>query len=88
MMQCDHCQKELSPIVQIYNPRSCRWMKLDRRLGKIIHMKKYYGPYKNIPILEVNYYEKAEIREIQSAPKVGSISRSEAKIAAKKVSKK
>ncbi|MBA7688461.1 hypothetical protein ES703_96942 [subsurface metagenome] len=38
-------------IVQIKNPKSGRYIKIDRRLGKIIAHKNSDGPYKNIEII-------------------------------------
>jgi len=37
-------------IVQVKNPKTDRYVKLDRDAGKIIDHKKSPGPYKNIPI--------------------------------------
>jgi len=37
-------------IVQVKNPRSGRFVKIDRAAGKIIDHKKTSGAYKNIPI--------------------------------------
>jgi hypothetical protein len=37
-------------IVQIKNPRSGHYVKIDRTEGKIIDHKKTEGPYKNVPI--------------------------------------
>lgn len=37
-------------IVQVKNPRTNRYVKIDREAGKIIDQKKSEGPYKNIPI--------------------------------------
>lgn len=39
-------------IVQIRNPRSDRYVKINRDVGRIISQKKTPGPYKNIPIAE------------------------------------
>lgn len=38
-------------IVQTKNPRSGKYIKIDRRLGKIIATKNSEGPYKNIEII-------------------------------------
>lgn len=35
-------------IVQLKNPVTCRWIKVDRTTGCIIGHKKSKGPYKNI----------------------------------------
>lgn len=37
-------------IVQIKNPRSNHYVKIDRTEGKIIDHKKSDGPYKGIPV--------------------------------------
>jgi len=37
-------------IVQIKNPKTNRYVKINRTIGKIIDHKKSEGPYKNIPI--------------------------------------
>lgn len=39
-------------IVQVKNPRSDRYVKIDRAAGKIISHKATKGPYKNIPIIK------------------------------------
>jgi hypothetical protein len=37
-------------IIQTRNPKSDRYVKIDRSAGKIIAHKKSEGPYKNVPI--------------------------------------
>lgn len=37
-------------IVQVRNPRSGHFVKIDRAAGKIVDYKKSSGAYKNIPI--------------------------------------
>lgn len=37
-------------IVQVKNPRSGHFVKIDREAGKIIDHKKSSGAYKNVPI--------------------------------------
>ena len=37
-------------VVQIKNPRSGHYVKIDRSEGKIIDHKKSSGPYKDVPI--------------------------------------
>ena len=37
-------------VVQIKNPKTGRYVKIDRRVGKILSHKKSKGPYKNVPI--------------------------------------
>lgn len=37
-------------IVQVKNPKSGRYVKIDRGAGRILDHKKTEGPYKNIPI--------------------------------------
>jgi hypothetical protein len=37
-------------IVQIKNPRSGHYVKIDRDRGLIVSHKKSAGPYKNVPI--------------------------------------
>lgn len=37
-------------VVQVMNPKSGHYVKIDRTVGKIIGHKKSQGPYKNIPI--------------------------------------
>jgi len=39
-------------IVQLKNPRSDRYVKIDRAAGKIISHKTTKGPYKNVPIIK------------------------------------
>ncbi len=38
-------------MVQVLNPRSNRYIKIDRDKGIILSSKKSEGPYKNIPII-------------------------------------
>jgi hypothetical protein len=35
--------------VQVRNPITDRWVKLDTRTGRIVDTKKSPGPYKNVP---------------------------------------
>jgi hypothetical protein len=42
--------KKKTDVVQVKNPRSGRYVKIDRTVGKIIAHKKSDGPYKNVPI--------------------------------------
>lgn len=37
-------------IVQVKNPKTDRYVKIDRDVGLIIARKKTPGPYKNIPV--------------------------------------
>jgi hypothetical protein len=39
-----------SDVVQVKNPRSGKYVKIDRAQGKIIAHKKSSGPYKNVPV--------------------------------------
>lgn len=39
-------------LVQVLNPRTKRYIKIDRSVGEVIAHKKGPGPYKNIPIKE------------------------------------
>ena len=43
-------KKNGSDIVQVKNPRSGKYVKIDRAKGKILDHKKSEGPYKNIPV--------------------------------------
>lgn len=43
-------QQKKRDIVQVKNPRSDRYVKIDRSAGKIIGHKKTSGPYKGIPV--------------------------------------
>jgi hypothetical protein len=38
-------------IVQIKNPRTGHYVKIDRAAGEIIGHKSSNGPYKNVPII-------------------------------------
>ena len=57
-------------VVQIKNPKSGHYVKVDREAGKIINHKKSSSPYKNIPIIggermRQNYsYSEREIAEV------------------------
>jgi len=37
-------------VVQIKNPKSGKYVKIDRSAGKIISHKKSEGPYKGVPV--------------------------------------
>ena len=37
-------------VVQIKNPKSGKYVKIDRSAGKIISHKKSNGPYKGVPV--------------------------------------
>ena len=37
-------------VVQIKNPKSGHYVKIDRTAGRIVSHKKSEGPYKNVPI--------------------------------------
>ena len=37
-------------VVQVKNPRSGHYVKIDRAAGKIVAHKKSEGPYKGVPI--------------------------------------
>lgn len=39
-----------SDVVQVKNPRSGKYVKIDRAKGKIVGHKKSEGPYKNVPV--------------------------------------
>lgn len=39
-------------VVQIKNPRSGHYVKIDRSTGKILSHKASEGPYKGIPVLK------------------------------------
>lgn len=39
-----------SDVVQVKNPRTGHYIKIDRDAGRIISQKKSEGPYKDIPI--------------------------------------
>jgi hypothetical protein len=41
---------EKRDVVQVKNPKSGRYVKVDRSAGKILAYKKSEGPYKNVPI--------------------------------------
>jgi hypothetical protein len=35
--------------VQVYNPTTKKWVKIDKETGKIVAHKKSPGPYKKVP---------------------------------------
>ncbi len=39
-------------VVQVKNPKSGRYVKIDRSAGRIIDHKKSIGPFKGVPIAE------------------------------------
>jgi hypothetical protein len=44
--------KRFDNIVQLKNPRTERYVKVDRVHGRILSTKKTKGPYKNIQIIK------------------------------------
>jgi hypothetical protein len=42
--------KTKADVVQVKNPRSGKYVKIDRTHGKIIAHKKTSGPYKGVPV--------------------------------------
>jgi len=38
-------------IVQTKNPRTGKYVKIDRNKGRILHTKKSAGPYKGVPVI-------------------------------------
>jgi hypothetical protein len=45
--------REKPDYVQLKNPRSGRYVKVDRTRGLIVSYKKSEGPYKNVPIAPI-----------------------------------
>jgi len=41
-------------VVQVRNPRSGRYVKIDRSAGRIVSHKKSPGPYQGVPIARTN----------------------------------
>lgn len=39
-----------SDIVQVKNPKSGHYVKIDRSQGRILSHKQSQGPYKNVPV--------------------------------------
>lgn len=37
-------------VVQVKNPKSKRYVKIDRTAGRIVSHKKSEGPYKGVPV--------------------------------------
>jgi len=37
-------------VVQVKNPRTGHYVKIDRSAGKIVSHKKSEGPYRNVPV--------------------------------------
>ena len=37
-------------VVQVRNPKSGHYVKIDRSVGKIVPHKKSSGPYKSVPV--------------------------------------
>ena len=42
--------KRKRDVVQVKNPRTNRYVKIDRSAGKILSHKKSAGPYKGVPV--------------------------------------
>jgi hypothetical protein len=43
---------KMKGIVQLKNPKTGKYIKIDRRKGQIIDHKQTCGPYKDIPIVK------------------------------------
>lgn len=46
-----HSEPRKPDIVQLRNPRSGHYVKVDRSKGVIVDHKRTAGPYKNVPIV-------------------------------------
>jgi hypothetical protein len=46
-------KKHKRDLVQLQNPRSGKYVKVDRTAGTIVAYKKTDGPYKNVPVIQV-----------------------------------
>jgi len=42
--------KKRRDVVQVKNPKTGRYVKIDRSKGKIVAHKSSKGPYKNVPV--------------------------------------
>ena len=40
----------MKDLVQVHNPKTDRYVKIDRDKGQIVGRKKSPGPYKNVPV--------------------------------------
>ena len=47
-------------LVQILNPRTKRYVVVDREKGQVVSHKRSKGPYKNIPIRKVEDVSRRE----------------------------
>jgi len=54
--------------VQVYNPLTDRWVKIDREIGKVVAHKKSTGPYKNIP-----QHEKVRVPKVTRKKPTGGV---------------
>ena len=61
--------KSKRDVVQLKNPRSGRYVKIDRAAGMIIGHKKSAGPYKNVPIARKS--KRDDRRERDGSPRPG-----------------
>ena len=50
MPRREHNMAKKKDVVQVKNPRTKRYVKIDRSAGKIVASKKSTGPYKGVPI--------------------------------------
>jgi hypothetical protein len=53
----------LSPkkdVVQVRNPKTDRYVRVDREAGKILGEKKSPGPYANVPVIAVRSEDKPQ----------------------------
>ncbi len=50
-MTTKHASRPAKPdVVQVKNPRTGHYVKIDRSAGKIVAHKKSEGPYQNVPV--------------------------------------
>jgi hypothetical protein len=40
----------IQEVVQVKNPKTDRYVKIDRSVGRIVGYKPTRGPYKNVPV--------------------------------------
>ena len=51
MLMKNKLKRTVREIVQVRNPKTNRYIKIDRAIGMVLSHKKSHGPYKNIPVL-------------------------------------
>ncbi len=57
-------QENKPDVVQVKNPKTGHYVKIDRSAGKIVSHKKSDGPYKGVPVASKRTISNEELAEL------------------------